>query len=152
VTVEVHVSGRIEGDRFAEFMEGARRWCGARRARGRSVPTLYRDTSGQMDSVLAVFRYPDLKDYEEEQAREILDREDAGVARELPFEGPLTFSIHRELEVCAPAPRPLESAEAVATIRDRLGLAWDESLLAVEECVQELESVPAPDVAFSGIS
>ena len=94
--VEVHVSGRVERGRFAEFLDAASRWCAYRRDHGLAPPRILQAISGEMNAVLMVFAYAALDEYEREEARVASDREYARVAMAMPFEGPLTFTILRD--------------------------------------------------------
>lgn len=94
--VEVHVSGRIERGRFAEFLDAATRWRDWRREDALVAPRILQAISGEMNTVLMVFSYGGLGGYEEEEARVAGDREYARVATAMPFEGPLTFTILRD--------------------------------------------------------
>jgi hypothetical protein len=98
MAVEVHVAGRIEGGRFAEFVEAAGRWSDYRRSTGYVEPRLLQGLSGEMNAVVLVFEYPDLGAYEREEERVLHDEEYVGLAMAMPFDGPLHYSIFRELQ------------------------------------------------------
>ena len=95
--VEVHVAGRIEGGLFAEFLEAVERWRAYCREHGMVDPRILQGISGEMNSVLPVFSYPGLSGYEEEEARVAGRGEYARTAMAMPFEGPLYFTIYRDL-------------------------------------------------------
>lgn len=96
------MTGRVERGRFAEFLEAADGWRAFREDRGWVVPEVLQGLSGEMNSVLLVFRYPDLAAYEREEEQGARDREYARVAMRMPFEGPLRFRIYRR---ALPEPR-----------------------------------------------
>ncbi len=95
VTVEVHVSGRIETGRFADFTEAASHWVEYRDRTGYVRPRLLQALSGEMNAVLLVFEYPDLGAYEREEARVFEDGEYVRLAMAMPFVGPLRYVIYR---------------------------------------------------------
>jgi hypothetical protein len=99
MAVEVHVVGRIELGRFAEFIAAAERWREFRRARGAADCRLLQALSGEMNVVRLVFSYPDPNTYELEEARDAVDPEYARVAGGMPFvEGTLAYELYREIE------------------------------------------------------
>ena len=95
--VEVHVTGRIERGRFAEFLEAAERWLELRAERGHAPCRMLHALSGEMNAVRLVFAYPDLNTYEAEEAEDAADPEYARVAGAMPFvDGTLAYEIYRE--------------------------------------------------------
>lgn len=99
MAVEVHVTGRLQLGRFAEFGEAAQRWRESRAGRGRAPCRILHALSGEMNTVRLVFTYPDLNAYEQEEARDTGDTEYARVAGAMPFvEGTLAYEIYREAE------------------------------------------------------
>jgi hypothetical protein len=99
MAVEVHVVGRVELGRFAEFIAAAERWREFRRARRAAERRLLQALSGEMNVVRLVFSYPDLNTYELEEARDAVDPEYARVAGGMPFvEGTLAYELYREVE------------------------------------------------------
>ncbi len=97
--VEVHVAGRVQIGRFAEFVEAAERWRKFRAGRGRASCRILHALSGEMNAVRLVFAYPDLNAYEREEASDAADPEYAAVAGAMPFvESTLTYEIYREAE------------------------------------------------------
>lgn len=97
VTVEVHVSGRIEAGRFAEFIEASSRWMDYRVQAGYPRPRLLQGLSGEMNSVVMVFEYPDLGAYEKEEGQVFEDGEYVRLAMAMPFTGPLHYAVFRRL-------------------------------------------------------
>jgi hypothetical protein len=95
--VEVHVAGRVEAGRFAEFVAAAGRWSQYRVRAGYVEPRLLQGLSGEMNSVVLSFEYPDLGAYEREEERVLTDEEYVRLATAMPFAGPLHYSIFREL-------------------------------------------------------
>ncbi len=95
---EVHVSGRIEPGRFHEFIGAVEEWRAWRHERGLAVPEVLQGLSGEMNTVLLVFRYADLGEYEREEAAESADPEYARVATRMPFEGTLDYRLFRIVE------------------------------------------------------
>ena len=103
MAVEVHVVGRVQLGRFAEFVEAAERWRAFRRARGAADCRILQALSGEMNAVRLVFPYPDLNTYEREEAHDASDPEYARVAGAMPFvEGTLAYELYRDSE----APEP----------------------------------------------
>jgi hypothetical protein len=98
VAVEVHVSGRVEIGRFAEFVEAAGRWSDYRLGSGYVEPRVLQGLSGEMNAVVLVFEYPDLGAYEREEERVLVDEEYVRLAMAMPFDGPLHYSLFRELQ------------------------------------------------------
>jgi hypothetical protein len=97
--VEVHVTGRVELGRFAEFAEAVRRWSEFRASRGEARARVLHGLSGEMNHVRLVFTYPDIAAYEREEARDSLDPEYARLAGGMPFvDGTLEYAIYRELD------------------------------------------------------
>jgi hypothetical protein len=95
--VQVHVAGRVETGRFAEFVAAAGRWSQYRVRAGYAEPYLLQGLSGEMNSVVLVFQYADLGAYEREEERVLTDEEYVRLATAMPFAGPLHYSIFREL-------------------------------------------------------
>lgn len=95
--VEVHVAGRIETGRFAEFVVAAGRWSQYRVRAGYVQPRVLQGLSGEMNSVVLVFEYADLGEYEREEERVLADEEYVRLATAMPFAGALHYSIFREL-------------------------------------------------------
>ena len=97
MAVEVHVTGRIQLGRFAEFVESAERWRAFRASRGHAPCRILWALSGEMNGVRLVFTYPDLNAYEQEEGHDAVDPEYARVAGAMPFvEGTLAYEIYRE--------------------------------------------------------
>lgn len=103
--VEVHVTGRVEVGRFAEFAEAAGRWLDYRAAKGDAPARILHGLSGEMNHVRLVFVYPDLAAYEAEESRDALDPEYARIAAGMPYvDGTLEYAIYRELELFSAGP------------------------------------------------
>jgi hypothetical protein len=99
MSVEVHVTGRVQLGRFAEFADAAERWRDFRAGRGHAPCRILHALSGEMNAVRLVFAYPDLNAYEQEEARDAADPDYARVAGAMPFvEGTLAYEIYREAE------------------------------------------------------
>jgi hypothetical protein len=99
MAVEVHVVGRVELGRFAEFIGAADRWRAFRRARGAADCRILQALSGEMNIVRLVFSYPELNAYELEEGRDASDPEYARVAGEMPFvEGTLAYELYRDVD------------------------------------------------------
>lgn len=99
MAVEVHVTGRVQLGRFAEFVDAAGRWREFRAGRGHAPCRILQALSGEMNAVRLVFTYPDLNAYEQEEARDAVDPDYARVAGAMPFvEGTLAYEIYREAE------------------------------------------------------
>ena len=99
MAVEVHVTGRVQLGRFAEFVEASGRWAAYRATKGSTPVRVLHGLSGEMNHVRLVFVDPDLAAYEHEEARDALDPEYARVAAAMPFvDGALEYAIYRELD------------------------------------------------------
>ena len=95
MSVELHITGRIERGRFAEFSEALAEWVCYREARGWALPRVLHALSGEMNTVLMVFAYPDLGTMERQAAAEASDVAYARIAMAMPFEGPIDETIFR---------------------------------------------------------
>jgi hypothetical protein len=99
MAVEVHVTGRVQLGRFAEFAEACERWRQFRAQRGSAPCRVLQGLSGEMNVVRMVFSYADAAAYESEEARDAADPEYGRVAAAMPFvEGTLSYEIYRILE------------------------------------------------------
>lgn len=99
MAVEVHVTGRVQLGRFADFVAAAERWQQFRAERRAASCRILQALSGEMNTVRLVFTYPDLTSYEREEARDAADPEYGRVAAGMPFvEGTLTYEIYRETD------------------------------------------------------
>jgi hypothetical protein len=97
MAIEVHVTGRVQLGRFAEFVDAAERWREFRAGRGHAPCTVLHALSGEINTVRLVFTYPDLNTYEQEEAQDAIDPDYARVAGAMPFvEDSLTYEIYRE--------------------------------------------------------
>jgi hypothetical protein len=108
VGIMLHVTGRIETGRWADFLEAADRWREFRGARGWTVPRVYGSLAGEMNTALLVFEYPDAATFEREDEAESADREYATVASAMPFAGPIEYRLYREALPPPPRKRPGE--------------------------------------------
>jgi hypothetical protein len=96
MAVEVHVTGRVELGRFADFLTAAGEWSAFRKGRGDADCHLLQALSGEMNTVRLVFAYPNLDTFEREEARNSADPEYARVASAMPFvPDTLTYEIYR---------------------------------------------------------
>jgi hypothetical protein len=97
--VEVHVVGRVELGRFAEFLAAAEEWRAFRRGRAAADCRILQAVSGEMNAVRLVFSYPDLNTFELEEGRDAADPEYARVAGAMPFvEGTLVYELYRDVD------------------------------------------------------
>jgi hypothetical protein len=64
--VEVHVTGRVQIGRLAEFLTAAERWQSFRTGHGLASSKILQALSGEMNAVRIVFNYPELGAYEAE--------------------------------------------------------------------------------------
>lgn len=74
MTVEVHVEGKVERGRFAEFLDAAERPCAYRQQKGMLTPRILQGLAGEMNTVQMVFTYPEFPAYEREEAMVTGDR------------------------------------------------------------------------------
>ena len=99
MAVEVHVIGRVQLGRFAEFVEAAERWRAFRADRGHAPGRILHGLSGEMNAVRLVFVYPDLNTFQQEEKHNTADPDYARVAAAMPFvEGTLAYQIYSEVE------------------------------------------------------
>jgi hypothetical protein len=97
--VEVHVTGRVQLGRFAEFTDACDRWRRFRADRGSAPCSVLQGLSGEMNVVRMVFSYPDAAAYEAEEVRDAADTEYGLVASAMPFvEGTLSYEIYRVIQ------------------------------------------------------
>jgi hypothetical protein len=97
--VEVHVTGRVQLGRFAEFLTAAERWQSFRIEHGLASCKILQALSGEMNAVRMVFSYPELSAYESEEAQTTGDSDYARVASQMPFiDGTLVYEIYRETD------------------------------------------------------
>ena len=102
MSVEVHVTGRVQVGRFPEFLDAVQRWREFRAQRGSAACRVLQGLSGEMNLVRLVFTYPDAAAYEEEEAHDASDPEYGRIAGEMPFvEGTLVYEIYRIAELDA---------------------------------------------------
>jgi hypothetical protein len=95
VAVQVHVTGRVELGRFAEFVRAVEPWAAYRERQGRAPVRVYQALSGQMNEVRMVFEYPDLAAYEAEEREDAADPEYGRLAGAMPFvDGTLEYAIY----------------------------------------------------------
>jgi len=112
MAVEVHVIGRIELGRFAEFVTAAEAWQQFRLERGDADCRILQALSGEMNAVRLVFTYPDLNSYEHEEAANSVDPDYARIAGAMPFVADsLAYEIYRTDHV------PVEKPATFAAIR-----------------------------------
>jgi hypothetical protein len=98
VGVEVHVTGRIETGRFADFVAALGPWAAYREAKGHARARVCQALSGPMNQVRMVFEYPDLNAYEGEERVDALDPEYARLAGAMPFvDGTLRYELYLPL-------------------------------------------------------
>jgi hypothetical protein len=96
--VEVHVEGQLSYGGLPDFHEAAQRYKTYAESHGYPVPQVLLGLSGQMNTVRLVFRYDDLSQYAEQEARTLEDREYGKVAGEMGFaDGTVTFAIYRQI-------------------------------------------------------
>lgn len=105
MAVELHMDGRIERGRMAEFLGVLPRWLAYRRGKGWPEPDVLVGLTGAMNSVRLIFRYDDLSDVDRENRASSQDRAYARLASRLPFEGVLVSQLLRPAAPPARAPR-----------------------------------------------
>jgi len=90
------VKGTIEYGRLPEFSRSVGGFVEYRRQRGWAVPEVLHGLAGPMNTVLMVFRYNNLSDWETECAAEREDAEYARIASKLPYtEGSLAYELYQ---------------------------------------------------------
>ncbi len=99
MAVEMHVTGRVELGRFAEFLAASAEWRAFRHGRGDADCRILQALAGEMNTVRLVFAYPDLDTFEQEEARNSADPDYARVAGAMPFvPDTLAYEIYRQEE------------------------------------------------------
>lgn len=88
------VKGTIEYGRLREFAQGVGTFIEYRRKRKWAVPEVLHGLAGPMNTVLMIFRYEKLSDWEAECAAEREDAEYGRIASTLPY---VSGSIRYEL-------------------------------------------------------
>lgn len=98
--IEVHVEGRIELGRLAEFGTGIERYCQYLRDHDYVVPRVLHGMSGPMNTIRLVYTYPDADAYERHERLSMGDTEYAEAAGGMPFvDGTINYCIYRLVEV-----------------------------------------------------
>lgn len=96
MTVEVHVAGRVQVGRLADFIDGVREYSVYAEANGFGIPRVLQGLSGEMNTIRLVYTYPDLAAYEADEARAASDRDYAEAAMRMPFvDGTLRYEVYR---------------------------------------------------------
>ncbi len=93
------VKGTIETGRLREFAENVGAFVGYRRKKGWAVPEVLHGLAGPMNTVLMIFRYERLSDWETECAAERVDTEYGRIASTLPYvDGSLGYELYQPQE------------------------------------------------------
>lgn len=92
--IEVHVEGRIEQGRLAEFGVGVERYRDYLRKNDYVVPRVLHALSGEMNTIRLVYSYPDLNAYHLHEAATIDDPGYGEAASGMSFvDGTLQYTI-----------------------------------------------------------
>ncbi len=94
MAIEVHVRGRIESGRLADFHDAVKRYQEYADANGYAVARVLLGLAGPMNSVRLVYHYPDLNAYAAHEVRTLTDREYAEIAQQMGF---VDGSLHYEI-------------------------------------------------------
>jgi hypothetical protein len=90
------VKGTIAYGRLPEFAQTVGAFVAYRQERGWAVPEVLHGLAGPMNTVLMIFRYKDLSDWETECAAEREDAEFERIASKLPYtEGSLAYELYQ---------------------------------------------------------
>ncbi len=90
------VKGTIAYGRLHDFAQAVGAFVGYRRKLGWAVPEVLYGLAGPMNTVLMVFRYKELKDWEAECAAERSDVDYARIASALPYaEGSIAYELYQ---------------------------------------------------------
>ncbi len=93
------VKGTIQLGRLVDFAAAAPAFVEYRRQRGWAVPEVLHGLAGPMNTVLMIFRYAKLADWEVECAAERSDREYGRIASALPYvEDTITYELYQVQE------------------------------------------------------
>lgn len=94
MAVEVHVSGRVEPGRLADFNEAVKRYQDYARSHGYAVAKVLFGLAGAMNTVRLVYSYDDLNGYEAHEVRTLTDRAYAEIAQQMVL---VAGSVHYEV-------------------------------------------------------
>ncbi len=98
MSFEVHVEGEIAYGGMPRFHEAAERYKAYAGSHGYAVPQVLLGLSGKMNTLRLVYRYEDLSQYAEHEARTVDDREYGKVAGEMGFtEGTICYAIYQQI-------------------------------------------------------
>jgi hypothetical protein len=90
------VKGTIAHGRLHEFAESVGAFVEYRKQHGWAVPEVLHGLAGPMNTVLMIFRYKNLSDWETECAAEREDAEYGRIASRLPYtEGSLAYELYQ---------------------------------------------------------
>ncbi len=90
------VKGTITYGRLPEFAQAVGAFVDYRRQRGWAVPEVLHGLAGPMNTVLMIFRYKNLSDWETECAAEREDAEYGRIASKLPYTaGSLIYELYQ---------------------------------------------------------
>ncbi len=99
MAIEVHVQGEIVYGRLREFCQAADAYLSYARANGYTTPQMLQGISGPMNTILFIYRYADLSEYERHEARTATDAEYGRVASAMPYrDGSINYQIYRDLD------------------------------------------------------
>ena len=94
MAIEVHVHGRVESGRLADFHDAVKRHQAYAEAHGYALAHVLLGLAGPMNSVRLVYHYPDLNAYAAHEVRTLTDREYAEIAQQM---GLIDGSVHYEI-------------------------------------------------------
>ena len=98
MAIEVHVEGQVIVGQMPNFAEAMERYKDYAKNHAYAIPDILIGLSGEMNTVRLVYHFERASDFEEQEARTLLDREYGEVAGGLGFrDQSLNYSIYRPL-------------------------------------------------------
>jgi hypothetical protein len=98
MAVEVHVEGRVESGRLADFATAVEHYRDYAGANGYAVPQVLLGLSGAMNTIRLVYRYDELSQYDEHEIQAMTDRAYGKIAGEMGFvDGTIVYTVYRQI-------------------------------------------------------
>lgn len=99
MAIEVHVQGRVESGRLADFHDTVKRYQEYAQTHGYGVAKVLFGLAGEMNTVRLVYHFQDLNAYEAHEVRTLTDREYANLAQQMGFvDGSLHYAVYRVVQ------------------------------------------------------
>lgn len=99
MAVEVHVQGEIVYGRLREFRQAADAYLAYVRDNGYTAPQILQGVSGPMNTILFIYRFANLADFERHESRSATDHGYGRTAAAMPYrDGSISYQIYRDLD------------------------------------------------------